>query len=511
MSLADNVQKNSQDDSSYQWTIIKTDNELIDKAQDCFNKGLYSETITYLEQFLDTEHLSSKESRALVYAGLGSSYIEKGIGSGENGDIEKEKYYKQSVPCFENALKLIKNTDSLNISIYSGLGFAYFQLRDYSTASAYLKKGLTYPVPKFKRERIDIYTNLGYINIELKKYRKAVRYFKRASNLSLLRPQILPVFFGLSISYRELHDCARAADYLNKGLNSFLDGFKKEDVINYKTNLEQLPLILNQYQEMSDYCNQTAGFSTEDYRKFSVYSGMVTLYSELKDYIRSGDFAKFFITHQNKLNEKRIDMYIRLGYLAFSLKRYQDAIGYFNQGLEFGPGDYQIFPLYLGLVTCYRELSDYDKAVSCLKNGMRYFIDKAGLKYVFLTLKQYEETNKYFNQILKLPAEDPLLLELTSFFKEYLQNKGLKELLASPVGKFKNETYDIAIVLGNIAIDLKLYPAAIGYLNLALKFSSNDSKTPLIYLALGTCYRELKDYDQAISYLNKGLNCPLVH
>ncbi len=466
--LAGPVLKNYQNDLVSQWAKEKTSNKIIDKAQNNFVNGLYSETIINLDGLLSSKLPKSKKEKALIYVGLASSYIEENVRNIKYN--ENKEYYYKAISYFNDALKLAGKTDLLNISVYSGLGFAYFRLQRYHNAMFYLQLGLRYPLDNFKKEHVDICTNLGYVCLGLNKYKEAVQCFNRAIKI-----------MG----------------------DSFFDRLKGESIHNYTTNIAQISLIVEKYKEISYHCDQIDKFQ-------ACVSGIV-LYEDLKKYIQSGRFTQGIITHRNKSNEEGADMYIRLGYLALGLKRYQEAIGYFNRGLGLVPEDYQIFPLYLGLVTCYRELSDDTNALSFLRKSMKYFKDRAGLGYLILNLKQYEQASAYFKQILNLSVDDPLRLELMSQLNVYLQNQHLKPISDFSPVKYNRAQHDIDIILGNIAFDFKLYQVAVGHFNRALVCPTKDSDTPFIYLMLGICCRELKDYDQAISYLDKGLSSPLLN
>ncbi|MFA4854624.1 MAG: tetratricopeptide repeat protein [Candidatus Omnitrophota bacterium] len=474
--LAGSVLKNYQNDLVSQWAREKTSNKIIDKAQNNFVNGLYSETIINLDGILSSKPPKSKKEKALIYVGLASSYIEENVRNIKYN--ENKEYYYKAISYFNDALKLAGKTDLLNISVYSGLGFAYFRLQRYHNAMFYLQLGLRYPLGNFKKEHVDIYTNLGYVCLGLNKYKEAAQCFNRA--IKIMGGSFFDRLIGVSIS-------------------------------NYTTNIAQISSIFEKYKEISYYFDQIGEFIPEDFDKFQVCVGGIVLYEELKKYIQSSRFTQAIITHRNKSNEEGVDMHIRLGYLALGLKRYQEAIGYFNQGLGLVTEDYQIFTLNLGLVTCYHELSDDINAVSFLRKGMEYFEGRTGLGYLILNLKQYEQASEYFKQILKLSVEDPLRLKLMSHLNEYLQSQHLKQISDFSPVKYNIAQREVDIILGNIAFDFKLYQVAIGHFNRALKCSTEDSNTSFIYLMLGSSYRELKDYNQAISYLDKGLSSPIVN
>ncbi|MCM8774477.1 MAG: tetratricopeptide repeat protein, partial [Candidatus Omnitrophica bacterium] len=183
---------------------------------------MFDESIKYIETFLSQIKRYSKIDKrveALAYIGLASSYVEKGI-KGETGG-----YYNKAKSYFETASRLLRDSDLLNISISSGLGFVYLKLGDHIEAIKSLEKGLKrYPLYKFKKEYLDILTNLGYAYLDKKDFLQAKEYFTKAlevSRFDCCSSSSLSIYLGLASSYRELGEYEQVLKYLNMALKDY--------------------------------------------------------------------------------------------------------------------------------------------------------------------------------------------------------------------------------------------------------------------------------------------------
>lgn len=165
---------------SFQWAEENAGYAGIGQAQDYFTDGQYDKCIELLEGLIASKGMNAKD-KAICYVGLASSFVEKSISV--RAEADKQAYQQKAESYFKAASGFLDDSDVLNISISSGLGFVYFQLGNLDKAIFYLEKGLKYPLGRFKKERIDIYTNLGYVykNIGYIYKMKSRDYFKALS------------------------------------------------------------------------------------------------------------------------------------------------------------------------------------------------------------------------------------------------------------------------------------------------------------------------------------------
>ncbi|MFA5090316.1 MAG: hypothetical protein WC510_04715 [Candidatus Omnitrophota bacterium] len=144
----------------------------VQHAQLAFKDGRYQECLKGIEGFLSTNPALDSRQKALCYIGLASCLVEES----QRASVLKQNYLNRAKAYFEDAAKELKSEDPLNISICSGLGYIYLQLKDEDRAAFYLKKGLQYPLDKYQKELIDIYTNLGCLCFRQGAFRQGVKY-----------------------------------------------------------------------------------------------------------------------------------------------------------------------------------------------------------------------------------------------------------------------------------------------------------------------------------------------
>ncbi len=226
-----------------------SESKAFNKAQKFIDKGLHDEPIDPIQIHLNTQNDISDKTKTLAYIALAGNYVEKGI----RDNNEKEAYYNKAQFCFDRALKLIEKDNPYNISIYSGLGFIYYQYKNYDQAIAYLKKGLTYTSVGFEKQKIDIYTNLGCVYRELCQYEKAIECFNKALSLNpSINSQLVSIYQGLADSFTGLKNYDQAIICLKEGLSYASDGFERRKIDMY-TNLGCVYRELCQYEKAIKY------------------------------------------------------------------------------------------------------------------------------------------------------------------------------------------------------------------------------------------------------------------
>ncbi|MDD4894708.1 MAG: glycosyltransferase family 39 protein [Candidatus Omnitrophica bacterium] len=183
-----------------QWTSINTGFALLNKAQLNFNNKLYEASLLNLEDFLSNTRQASPRIKALTYIGIASNYA-KLADLAEIQD-KREVYYDKAISYFLEASKLLADSDELNISICSVMGYTYFKKGNYQSAYHYLNKGLAYPLSNARKEHIDLYISLGFMALELQRCPDAIGYFNRALTLKPNASQRRPCYIGLMHCYQ---------------------------------------------------------------------------------------------------------------------------------------------------------------------------------------------------------------------------------------------------------------------------------------------------------------------
>jgi len=194
-----------------QWIGIDSGVSAIKEAQLDFINGRYDHSIAVLNKYL-AESKSSKNLLNLIYTGLASNYIEKGI---KNSRLRLRLYRQAKIFCLK-AKELSGEKDPLNISICSGLGFLYLQEGNYAMSLRVLREGLSYDLIGFEKERLDIYINQGIAYFNSGNESEAEESFGKALTFSLNEKEKQDIYSSL----RNLH--------MQRGFNYFNSGMKDE-------------------------------------------------------------------------------------------------------------------------------------------------------------------------------------------------------------------------------------------------------------------------------------------
>jgi tetratricopeptide (TPR) repeat protein len=161
----------------------------------CYRElGDYDQAVKYLNKGLKDYSLATyKKEHTDIYINLGYAYLNK-------------KNFKESSEYFNKALETAPPGYPI-LPAYLGLSSCYRELGDYDQAVKYLNKGLKdYPLATYKKEHTDIYTDLGYAYLNKKNFKESSEYFNKALETAPPGYPILPAYLGLSSCYREAGD-----------------------------------------------------------------------------------------------------------------------------------------------------------------------------------------------------------------------------------------------------------------------------------------------------------------
>jgi len=200
------------------------------------------------------------------------------------------------------------------------------------------------------------FINAGYIALSFKLQKEAIRYFNKGLKLSPRDYQIMPIYLGLATCYRELQDHDNAVAYLKKGLNYSAD----------RVDLDYVIMGLKQYWWATKYLSQILGLAAEDY----LYVALINRYNDFKKLVQVRYLNDELNYPLKKFKKGRFAIYSYFGDISLNLKQYEESLAYFNQALNLSTKDTPIFSIYLGIGVCYRELTDYNKAISYLDKGL---------------------------------------------------------------------------------------------------------------------------------------------
>ena|GEM_PF-3539354 len=212
-----------------QWIGIDSGVSAIKEAQLDFINGRYDHSIAVLNKYL-AESKSSKNLLNLIYTGLASNYIEKGI---KNSRLRLRLYRQAKIFCLK-AKELSGEKDPLNISICSGLGFLYLQEGNYAMSLRVLREGLSYDLIGFEKERLDIYINQGIAYFNSGNESEAEESFGKALTFSLNEKEKQDIYSSL----RNLH-MQRGFNYFNSGMKDESEKSLNKALLLYPTQKEK--------------------------------------------------------------------------------------------------------------------------------------------------------------------------------------------------------------------------------------------------------------------------------
>jgi len=187
-------------------TAIERNNNVTDKAENCYNLGLiyenlgnYAEAIKFFE-----ESIKFDDCQAQAYYGLGRIYHENNI--------------KKAMAYYEKAIK----RDPAKEYFYNDLAVAAFTLNNYRKTISLCKKAI-----KINPSYADAYVNLGNAYLAISDTKKAALFFNKAISINS----------NLGVAYNNL----ALVYYYEKNYDLALKHYKKAIELGYKVS----PILFN--------------------------------------------------------------------------------------------------------------------------------------------------------------------------------------------------------------------------------------------------------------------------
>jgi len=232
------------------------------------------------------------------------------------------------------------------------------------------------------------------------------------------------------------------------------------------------------------------------------YAFRADIYSILKEDEKALDDYKKALEGE----KKNILLWQKVITAEVAANHYESALKYALEAVEYFPGTPELY-LYLGL--CYNRLSQYRKSTEQLKIGLNYLVDNKNLEFEtysllgesYNSLKEYENSDLYFEKALKIDSMDASLLNNYAFYlslrKEHLSKaKSLSERSLKIVPENANylDTY------GWILYQMSDYTEAENYLKKALDKKPWD---PEVLEHYGDVLFKLGKVDEAVMHWEK--------
>ena len=208
-----------------------------------------------------------------------------------------------------------------------------------------------------------------------------------------------------------------------------------------------------------------------------------------------------------ELDKKRLEVWQQVLLLQFETRKYTDLTKDSKLIMELFPN--QPMPYYFSGLA-HTELKDYQKAVKVLKRGAMISVKNPDLRsqmYSILgenynALKDYENSDKYYNKALEINPNNATVLNNFAYFLS-VRNENLEE--AEKMSKKSNElepnNSSFLDTYGWIMYRKGDYEEAKKWLEKALKAGADESATTLEHL--GDAFYQMGDTEQAVIYWEK--------
>ncbi|GAB4249859.1 MAG: tetratricopeptide repeat protein [Vicingaceae bacterium] len=370
---------------------------------------------------------------------------------------------------------------------------AYIKLGDVEKAATEIKKLIeAYP------EEIRYYGVLGDLYMANNMYDKAYETFQKVLEKDPDEPYI---HLSLSDYYREIGDEAKAFEELKIAFHSksltidnkmsilltFYDASMRDSVI--KKQAYELATIL-----MEAHPNEA--------KSYTIYADLLYRDKKLEDAYKN--YLKAV-----KLDNSRIAIWNQLLFISGELQDYNAMDSLSNAALEFFPNQAL---LYFFNGTAKLQKKEYQAAIDILLSGKDFVIDNnplltqfyANLGEAYYRIKDYKNSDLYFDKALKIEPNNVLVLNNYSY---YLSLRGEKLELAAEMSNLSNKLEpnqpNYQDTYGWILYKQKKYDEALEWL---LKAYNNGGKNNSVILEhIGDTYFQLNQIEKAMEFWQKAM------
>lgn len=197
-----------------------------------------------------------------------------------------------------------------------------------------------------------------------------------------------------------LGDYSKGIDLLLKSSEDFeLAGLPKSIAINHKIMGRNYMNVGNYSQALLSFQKAEEGLleSKDSLELFYVYINYIDYYIKTNDLIKAQYYAKLCLKQieNSKSNNMKTLVYNNMGEIEFKLKKYDNAISYFNKTLN-APTDYANVNVrhtnaHIKLSKIYREINRNDLSLYHAKIAVSHFDKKTDSKLLFKIYKNLAE------------------------------------------------------------------------------------------------------------------------
>lgn len=265
---------------------------------------------------------------------------------------------------------------------------------------------------------------------------------------------------------------------------------------------------------LMDYINKSKGNTIKQKETESLITIMKKVHpKDVKSYVAAGDYYGNLneIKKANENYEKALEfstnsypIYMQLLDNEFKLKNFDKVVKHASDAIELYPTQPVLF-LYKGMG--YKEKKEYSKAISSFKTGVGVLVDDEKLEFEFYSklgetfneMKDYLNSDKYFDKALNINGLEPYMLNNYSYYLSLRKDKLEK---AAELSKKSNNLYpknpSFNDTYGWILFQQGKYTEAEIWIKKSLENGGNESGTVLEHY--GDVMIKLKKEAEALKY-----------
>ena len=259
-----------------------------------------------------------KSLLVLFFLGMASQY--NGGPLVRISDYDHDMYYSKGI---DETIKYLENMTKVESSrkalYYAKMGYYYYEEKDYRNAEKMLKKALSEDP-----EMEEVYIKLGSLYTIQGKTEKALEYYLLGTKLKEKYPDI---FFGAGVSYYDLNNFDKAAEYLERAVNMYKMANKEEELNRAVILLYYSYDSLGDDEKMEKFLKRSI---ERDINK-AVFSRKL---SELYYLHGMSKTALRYVKIGMRNEPEHPDNYYLAGVLYYETKKYKESEEYFQQAVK---------------------------------------------------------------------------------------------------------------------------------------------------------------------------------
>ncbi|MEO0141799.1 MAG: tetratricopeptide repeat protein [candidate division WOR-3 bacterium] len=450
-----------------------------------YNKGLYEEAIAELEKALaiDPNFLLARNNLEIILKKSGRlenkvkelAYRIESEPFDEIKTLELADTYRK-LNRYSQAIIFYRKVLDFNPGSYEahfGLGLTLKSLGKYDDALEEIKKSLEIKIsPEGYRVLGEIYFNKGAIDLAIKNFQESL----------LLDPDSAETHFFLGFALGEKGKHKEGREEVRKAieLNPALAQFEPN-----------LPIEIKEHKSHLDFLKEQLGVPKPSVNEYQVHYNLGLTYRN------KGLFTEARREFEDclKIKSDDVDLYVMMGEVSIFLEKFDDALNYFERGLQLDPLQPRCAN---GLGIVFLKRHDYKQAQGWFEKALAW--DKGllsalnNLAVVQLVQNNLEEAIKNFTTA-KDAGNEEAKYNLGVYYLKNGDYEGVLKL-------FNEDTVDGNFLRGLVFAELGRDDEAVSCFNGVINRAPNYAGA---YYNLGFLYMKMGRFEEGLSFIRKGM------